>query len=435
MLTSEIDYIISFILSLAFLIIIVLLEKPKIIPLVFISKVLIFYISTYITEKNVGDGDMYNYFEDLKVLIDLSKKDFIVYLKVLFSDVNLFDSLTSSIHILNPITTISNSTFFVSKIASVFGLFIGPKFLSIGIIFSYLSLEGLLMIYKGVENLICRFSRFQQFIFFFSPTFLLWSNGILKEPILLLGLGFMIFFLSDFLMNKFRFRSFSFLIFGFLLVFFIKAYVLLIFFFSFFIALLINYTVTRRGVFKKIFTTISFSILLVSIILLSNRFFSASNNLDFQRFSLDLLKEQIEYQAGTEFQLEGNSNIQSTEIDFTLSGLISNLPLYVFKGLFRPFLTDYFSPIFLLFGLESLLLLILLLYSFYYLMKGALDFDLKAKLLLSSFFLYIVFFSFFLGVSINNLGTLIRYKVPLLPFFYCILISIISKYNNKYVRN
>lgn len=413
------------------------LKRPKIVFLVFIFKAIIFLISTYITDLFIGVGDIYNYFNDTQVLVEIAKNDFHSYFKILINDFSSYDDFIVRLLESKQVSTNSSSTFFVSKIASVIGLLTGVHFLTIGIFFNFLCVEGLFKIYVSFQKLGCQFSTSLKYAYFFLPSLLVWTNGMLKEPIMLFGLGLLCYSLINIVQGRNKTYNFIMFFIGFFLVAAVKVYVLVLLLISFILSFSIIYSLTRSSRIKRLSSFIGFLVLIFSIALLSNILFSATSNLDLQRYSFEVLKEQIEYQAGTEFQVEGNSNIESQPIDFSIVGIMKGLPFIIFKGLYRPFITDSFSLGFIIFGIENMFLLFLLFYSLWKMKSEPMcGFNnINRDIMFGSILIYIISFSFFLGISINNMGTLLRYKVPILPFYICLCVFLITKQRRNNVWN
>lgn len=437
MLITQFDLLLYTFFFFSFPIIWHFLKRPKILLLVFTFKAVIFLFTTYITELYIGVGDVYNYFNDTKLLVEIAKNDFNSYFKILFKDFSSYDDFIVSLLESKQVSTNSNSTFFVSKIASIIGLLTGAHFLTIGIFFNFLSIEGLFKIYRSFQNLGCHFSTSLKYTYFFLPSLLVWTNGMLKEPIMLFGLGLLCYSVSIIARGRKKLYGLIMFFIGAYLVAAVKVYVLVLLLFSFIFSFSIIYSLTRSSMIKRLSSFIGLLALIISITLISNILFSETSNLDLQRLSFEVLKEQIEYQAGTKFQVEGNSNLESQPIDFSITGIIKDLPFTIFKGLYRPFITDLFSLGFIVFGIENMFLLFLIIYSLWKRKSGSkLRFkNIKRNIILGCISIYVILFSFFLGISINNMGTLLRYKVPILPFYICLCVFLINKQNRNYVRN
>ena len=114
-------------------------------------------------------------------------------------------------------------------------------------------------------------------------------------------------------------------------------------------------------------------------------------------------------------------------VEINLPNIILRSPLAVFTTLYRPFLWESNKPIMFLSALESALILLATVY-------------LLVKCRISKFFYYIftdpyIFFCFtfsillgvIVGFSTFNFGTMVRYRLPILPFYFFMLLLIYIK--------
>ncbi|TAF33812.1 MAG: hypothetical protein EAZ57_10205 [Cytophagales bacterium] len=114
------------------------------------------------------------------------------------------------------------------------------------------------------------------------------------------------------------------------------------------------------------------------------------------------------------------------KLDGTFTGLLALAPNAIFITLFRPFLWEINGPTMLLAALENLIVLMLLIYTFY-----KVNFKDVLKTIRDNHFVIVglffaIPFSFFMGVASGNFGTLVRYKIPMLPFFICSIMVILN---------
>jgi len=122
----------------------------------------------------------------------------------------------------------------------------------------------------------------------------------------------------------------------------------------------------------------------------------------------------------------GKNNYKLDRIDGSLAGLLNSAPLATFTALFRPLPWEIGSPTMILSAIENTVLLLFVLYSL--IRIGRFKF---LKLAVSDpFLVYCLFFSLFfafgVGIAGTNFGALVRYKIPLMPFFFS-LVYIIRK--------
>ena len=116
----------------------------------------------------------------------------------------------------------------------------------------------------------------------------------------------------------------------------------------------------------------------------------------------------------------------------TTADIINKSPKAIIAGLYRPFLWESSTVPMIISGLENSAILILTLYIF--LWAGGILKSIKNIFqdpLLIFIFLYSIFFAFSIGLSTANFGALVRYRIPLLPFFTTGLMILLIKKHRK----
>ncbi|MCF8463879.1 MAG: hypothetical protein K9G41_03500 [Flavobacteriales bacterium] len=120
---------------------------------------------------------------------------------------------------------------------------------------------------------------------------------------------------------------------------------------------------------------------------------------------------------------EGNSFDIGT-IDPSMSGMARKAPLAIFAGLFRPTLLDVRNPVMLISAIENTVLMLFLFYMFF--KVGVFSFFkyIFSRPMIMFSFVFAVFFAFAVGLTTSNFGSLVRYKIPSLPFLLASLYMI-----------
>ena len=121
---------------------------------------------------------------------------------------------------------------------------------------------------------------------------------------------------------------------------------------------------------------------------------------------------------------DAGSGYSLGELDGSYGSMLRLAPQAVNVSLYRPYIWEVNNPLMLLSGLESTILLIftilILLRENFRVFRALSQPDIIFSLVFS------ITFAFAVGVSTYNFGSLVRYKIPLLPFFALALILIAS---------
>jgi len=102
----------------------------------------------------------------------------------------------------------------------------------------------------------------------------------------------------------------------------------------------------------------------------------------------------------------------------TTADIIKKTPNAIVAGLYRPFIWEGNTLFIFISGIENAIILLFTIYIFVF--SGGFLRNSKNIFqdpLLIFLFLYAVFFAFSIGLSTANFGALVRYRIPLLPFF------------------
>ncbi len=111
-------------------------------------------------------------------------------------------------------------------------------------------------------------------------------------------------------------------------------------------------------------------------------------------------------------------------------------------GLYRPFLWEARNPVMLIAGIENFAMLLLSLYVLLlacvaifktgpgYMLRTMFD-----NSLIVFSFIFAITFAFSVGLTTANFGALVRYKIPLIPFFLSGLFIVIYKFNRERVNS
>ena len=125
-------------------------------------------------------------------------------------------------------------------------------------------------------------------------------------------------------------------------------------------------------------------------------------------------------------QREGGSAYTLGDFDYSPTGMIRKFPLAVWVTLYRPHLWEVNNIVMLLSALESFLLLSFTIYVLYKvgILKSLRVISTESILIFC--FLFAIIFAFAVGVSTYNFGSLVRYKIPMFPYFVSGLVILLS---------
>ena len=392
---------------------------------VFAGYILYIMYSQYYTERYTAD--IFKYYDDSLVLYDTFFSNPLDFFKILigidcdsedylinyFSEMNHWDtsyenSLMDESRLLIRLNAILNIIGFKSYSFNLI------SFVFIGFLGKFLITKNLVKFYKSINPIIL----FWGLILF--PSLMLWSSGILKEPLIIFSIGLI---LQSFGVYNSKKRSSLILVFfGLLIIFKVKFYV-----FICFLPALISFLICQNWKIKPLkvitITIISLNILLVILSTLKNSY----NPLEIlSNKQNDFIKLAEIFNAGSSFKM--------VPMDPNFNSFLSSIPTGVINGFFRPFPSDINKIIHILPLIENIFLYCLIIYLFYKLfsLKIKLETVYLNALLNSVFFISLLFV--ITGISTPVIGALVRYKLPG-TIFIIISICLIHGQTKNYENN
>ena len=140
------------------------------------------------------------------------------------------------------------------------------------------------------------------------------------------------------------------------------------------------------------------------------------------RYDIDAIGERTKITADylyiTSVTQEGSAyNIG--KLDGSIGSMVKISPQAIVVSLFRPFLWEVRNPIMLLSAFEALFYLYFTIRTFYRAGLGRGLGLVATTPILTLCFVFSLIFGATVGISSSNFGTLVRYKIPLMPFYMC----------------
>jgi len=314
------------------------------------------------------------------------------------------------------------ASFTIVQIATVFDLITFSSYSATALLFSILGFIGSWLMFLVFYDMYPHLHKRIAIAVFFIPSVVYWGSGLLKDTITFFCVG-AIFYTSYhlFVKGKITLGKVVLLLVGIFLLYRIKIYILLSFVPSVMLWVFFENLSKIKNKIARVFAAP-----LVIVIAGSLATYTAIRaGEDNPRYSINkvaetakITGEDILYQSGR----GAGSGYSLGKLDGTFGSMVKLAPQAVVVTLFRPFLWEVRNVLMVIsafeaFGFLCFLLVILLRSNFFFL-----------KALSNSTVIFCLgfslIFSFAVGVSTFNFGTLVRYKIPMLPFFALALILI-----------
>ena len=371
-----------------------------------------------------GYGDTIAYFESTNAMANLFYQSPAKYFEVMFSAPtieirSLFSDRTGYPY---GYMFYDSHTFMVIKLTSVFTIMTGKSYYLTSLILSYISYFGLWKLFLVFRQYAPQIENKLAWAILYFPSPLFWGGGVSKDTYTLTATALFVYCAHEFfIMKKRKTITVVLLLISSWLIVSIKPYIFLVLFPG---GLLWIFYDKFQRIKSPLITFVLFPLLILGVTFLSYYVLGTLSG-SMSKFSVD---KAFETAAVTNHDLKqeyyGGSSFDIGDFDGTASGM---LPLFfpaINAGLFRPFIWEGKSVVLLMAGLENAFLLFFTLYILYKTkVKGAFKIIFKNPLLLFCI-TFTILFAFMIGLTTSNFGALVRFKIPILPFFVSTLFII-----------
>jgi hypothetical protein len=375
-------------------------------------------------------GDTSNYYETTKAIVSLLYKDSNVFWKVfLFGETtrehyNYFEASTGL-----PVYWRDGASLFVSRLTTPLYFLSFQSFMVMSMLLSWACYSGIWRLFILFSSQFGALEKQFAIAFLFIPSVVFWGSGLLKDSITLAAVGWYTYhFYYFFIKRNYELKSALFIFISSFLLISIKPYI--------FFALLPGSVIwlsndrlskVRSKMLKALAAPFFISIgVIISFLLLSQMgdvlgLYSIDKILD--RAVVVNLDQQQEYYGGNSF------NIGRFEAD-PLS-MLGKSHLAIAATLFRPYLWDVRNSVMLMSALENTYILLLTVFLVIRLKFFGFFAHIGKNPLLLFSMLFSLFFAFSVGIATSNFGSLVRLKIPCIPFFVASLFVLKYFYDQK----
>ena len=380
------------------------------------------FISIYLFYYN--GGDTISYFVGSRAVGNLILEDFEKGCAILFnseSPYNQYSSFNSATGWPKSYMWRDSSTFSVSRYSALFYLVGAKSFIITSFLVSCFSYIGLWKFYRLLNMLYPGNEKGLGYLVLFLPSIAFWGSGIMKDSYTVSAACWITYnFYMVLISRKKVFVNAVILLINLLIIINMKPYVIL--------SLLPGILLWLNSTYLKQIKNALLKILvlpLLSVVILVTGFYVFQNLSSLMGVygEVDTAIEQAQVIRSDLLRSDqyGSNNYDIGKFDGTLVSLISVAPNAIFTALFRPFLWEIGSPTMVFSALENSFLIT---FTFFGLVTLS-PIRFFKTLILEPFLLYCLIFSilfaFGVGIAGTNFGAMVRYKTPLLPFFFSMI--------------
>lgn len=373
----------------------------------------------WLTANVLGGGDIFMYEYTGTILADLLSRDFGAY----FPEAIALYLQDPEAYI--PGLRSGSSTSSQQVITGILLYFTAQSFHAASMIVSLLAFSGQLAIYLGLRGVIRPiYHKRLQIACLLVPSVIFWSSGMQKEAVALAGMGWVFLALLRFAYGKMHVGHLLLAGLGAILVANSKAYIL--------IALVVGGAATfywRRSqttpgqnamVAKPLYLGLALVSGLVGMILLGELF---------PRFALQNFAEEASGLQTVGQSVQGGSNYMLVDpeesVELGLSGQLLFAPIAILTSLFRPLFVEIHNAMSFINAIETTAILVV----FFKILKAR-SWRKSLQMIMGSpplvFCLTMtMILALGVGLTTTNLGTLSRYRMPMMPFYVTLLLLLL----------
>ena len=321
------------------------------------------------------------------------------------------------------------NNYMVARLAAICSFFTFNRYLLNNLFFSMLSFTGVWHLFKFFYALYPHLYKQIAIAVLFLPNFVFWSSGVLKDPVCIGALGWITYALYEVLIKKKGLFKNTIVLFiaGYILA-VLKLYILISYVPVFFLFIVLkNISFVNNKFLRILLGPLLLFLTVLGFVVISNKMAEEMDKFAIAELANNMTKTQNAYSA----VIEGNDSQFSLGVEFDGSplSLVKMAPAAVIASLFRPFIWEVKKISQLLSAFESLGLL---LFTFFTIWKTGIRFFfsniIKDPAILYCF-LFAILFALFVGATTPNFGTLVRYKIPCMPFYVMAIFLIRNNYD------
>lgn len=398
--------------------------KKYIVP-AFLIKIVCCILLAFLYEFYYGFGDPHNYYTGAVEIWNATKANPLYGLELVFKPIDKCSPAAQEFATHMSMPAFSSGVVSMFKISGFIGIFCFGTYLPIALVFTLLSFIGSWKIFTVFAEEFPHQSKKIAITCLFIPSFVFWSTNILKDPLCIFGLGLCVSALHNFIKGRFSlfilFQMFA----GAFIILTLKSYIFYIFLAAGLFAVYIRWISNSKSKYK-FFIKSGFWVILISLTawMISQRDYLV------EMVYVNSMKTILVVQNVQKD--EGGSVYVLSNIDYnSFTGIIRSYLQSLNVALFRPYPWETSSIIVLANALESFIVMLI---TFYLLIKlkitGFFTFAFKNSMLTFAL-IFTLLLAPLAGLISFNFGTLVRYKTPVVPFYYTYLSLLYYKSKEK----
>jgi len=383
-----------------------------------------------------GYGDSFGFFEGGKFiqnLISTTGDPFTPF----FSSSDDFQKMAmvnSGSDFVLPIGIDVDANLLVMKISALLSYISFNSYLIVSLFFGMFSFFGIWKLFKTFNEISQKKGqRILAFAILYTPSIWFWGGGLIKDSLCLGCIGFIVYLFHKIFIKKITtLKDPILLLVLFYFLFSLKSYLAMAILFSISISFMLFILMqSKKNIIKLI--TASFILVFMLIVITINFSSSIESIVEDASKNIEIYKN-VYANADTDDD-RSKASFESTSEIGSLSDIVVNTPQAIFTTLFRPFLWEVKKPIMALSAIESFIGFLATIFVLFKCKIRSFFFYIFTDPYILFCFIYSMALSIIIGNSTFNFGTMIRYRLPIIPFYLFMLLYIYIKNADKKISS
>jgi hypothetical protein len=321
------------------------------------------------------------------------------------------------------------SSYFVIRISGFLGLLSFHTYIVNAMFFALISFIGVWKMFITFTQIYPSLKKQLVMACFLLPSVIFWGSGLMKDSITFgcLGLFFSSFY-RIFIEKKTTKGIIAVFICSFFVIKVIKIYIILCFIPAAALWLFMVYNEKIKSKMTRILIR-PIMILIGCVFGFFSADYISKEDEKYSMANLTKTAETTSYWLSQVSRMEKGSGYSLGQVEFTPLGMTKKIPAAINVTLFRPYLWESKNIVMLLSAFESLFILYMTVSTLFKVgIKRAIKIISEQPIVAASL-VFSLTFSFAVGLSTSNFGTLVRYKIPMMPF-YLISVLVVRYYGS-----
>jgi hypothetical protein len=327
----------------------------------------------------------------------------------------------------------SNATLTVVRVTAVLNLFCFNSYIVACVVVSFLSYLFIFKTFSLFVSVYPALEREFSVAFLMIPSVIFWGSAVGKDVIMFSGIMYFFYCFYDLVILKKNFISNIIkLIFTAYLISLIRGFIII----TLAPSLILMAAIYYRNAFRSpLFRFLALPIFLGGGLIASYLFIQNIGN-TMQSYNLNSMQKTAEgFKSWHTYlgETQGGSSYSLGDVDYTTVGILKKAPLALIITLFGPFVWQIRNAVMLMSGVESIVFLFYFIRVFLNMRAyRALGILFKDHIIMFCI-PFVLIIAIAIGLTSFNYGALVRYKIPVLPFF-TVLIAV-TRYRINNVQN